>query len=165
MKSWLRRRLRLQWRRIAWLFAILGPGVITSNVDNDAGGIYTYSLAGARYGYSLLWILLPVTVALIVVQEMCARMGTVTGKGLADLLREHFGLRVTFLVMMAVLVTSFAQQRGGGVRRGVASSLELFGHQPLRLGADRRGVRSLIVAGRVRQLQSVEKRAFPWSRA
>ena len=93
MRTWLRRRLRLQWRRIAWLFAILGPGVITSNVDNDAGGIYTYSLAGARYGYSLLWILLPVTVALVVVQEMCARMGTVTGKGLADLLREHFGLR------------------------------------------------------------------------
>jgi Mn2+/Fe2+ NRAMP family transporter len=83
----LRRRLRLHWRRLAWLFAILGPGVITSNVDNDAGGIYTYSLCGARYGYSLLWVLVPVTVALIVVQEMCSRMGTVTGKGLADLIR------------------------------------------------------------------------------
>jgi Mn2+/Fe2+ NRAMP family transporter len=125
VRDWLHRRLRSHWRRIAWLFAILGPGVITSNVDNDAGGIYTYSLAGARYGYSLLWILLPVTVALIVVQEMCARMGTVTGKGLADLLREHFGLRVTFLVMMAVLVTNF----GNAVAEfaGVASSLELFG--------------------------------------
>ena len=125
VRSWLRRRLRPQWRRIAWLFAILGPGVITSNVDNDAGGIYTYSLAGARYGYSLLWILLPVTVALVVVQEMCARMGTVTGKGLADLIREHFGLRITFLVMMAVLVTNF----GNAVAEfaGVASSLELFG--------------------------------------
>ena len=121
----LRRRLRLQWRRLAWLFAILGPGVITSNVDNDSGGIYTYSVAGARYGYSLLWVLVPVAVALVVVQEMCARMGTVTGKGLADLIREHFGLRLTFLVMMAVLVTNF----GNSVAEfaGVASSLELFG--------------------------------------
>jgi Mn2+/Fe2+ NRAMP family transporter len=119
------RRLRLQWRRLAWLFAILGPGVITSNVDNDAGGIYTYSLCGARYGYSLLWVLVPVTVALIVVQEMCSRMGTVTGKGLADLIREHFGLRVTFVIMMAVLLTNF----GNAVAEfaGVASSLELFG--------------------------------------
>jgi NRAMP (natural resistance-associated macrophage protein)-like metal ion transporter len=121
----LRRRLRLQWRRIAWLFAILGPGVITSNVDNDAGGIYTYSVAGARYGYGLLWVLVPVTVALVVVQEMCARMGTVTGKGLADLIREHFGLRLTFVIMMVVLVTNF----GNAVSEfaGVASSFELFG--------------------------------------
>jgi Mn2+/Fe2+ NRAMP family transporter len=121
----LRRRLRLQWRRVAWLFAILGPGVITSNVDNDAGGIYTYSVAGARYGYRLLWVLVPVTVALVVVQEMCARMGTVTGKGLADLIREHFGLRMTFVIMMAVLLTNF----GNAVSEfaGVASSFELFG--------------------------------------
>jgi NRAMP (natural resistance-associated macrophage protein)-like metal ion transporter len=121
----LRQRLRSQWRRLAWLFAILGPGVITSNVDNDAGGIYTYSLCGARYGYTLLWVLLPVTVALVVVQEMCSRMGTVTGKGLADLIREHFGLRITFLIMMAVLITNF----GNTVAEfaGLASSMELFG--------------------------------------
>ena len=121
----LRHRVRAHWRRLAWLFAILGPGVITSNVDNDAGGIYTYSLAGARYGYTLLWVLVPVTVALVVVQEMCSRMGTVTGKGLADLIREHFGLRTTFLVMMAVLVTNF----GNAVAEfaGLASSMELFG--------------------------------------
>jgi Mn2+/Fe2+ NRAMP family transporter len=118
-------RLKAQFRRVAWLFAILGPGVITSNVDNDAGGIYTYSLCGARYGYSLLWVLVPVALALVVVQEMCARMGTVTGKGLADLIREHFGLRVTFLIMMAVLFTNF----GNTVAEfaGVASSLEMFG--------------------------------------
>ena len=113
------------WKRLAWLFAILGPGIITANVDNDAGGISTYSLAGARYGYTLLWMLVPITVALIVVQEMCARMGVVTGKGLADLIREHFGVRITFLIMMAVLVTNF----GNTVAEfaGVASSIEMFG--------------------------------------
>ncbi len=111
--------------RLALLFAVVGPGLITSNVDNDAGGIYTYSLCGARYGYALLWLLVPVTVALIVVQEICARMGTVTGRGLADLIREHFGLRTTFLIMMAVLFTNL----GNAVAEfaGVASSMELFG--------------------------------------
>jgi len=111
--------------RLALLFAVVGPGLITSNVDNDAGGIYTYSLCGARYGYALLWLLVPVTVALIIVQEMCARMGTVTGRGLADLIREHFGLRATFLIMMAVLFTNL----GNAVAEfaGVASSMELFG--------------------------------------
>ena len=118
-------RTALLWARLAAIAAVMGPGVITSNVDNDAGGIYTYSLAGARYGYDLLWILLPVTVALVVVQEMCSRRGTVTGKGLADLIREHFGLRVTALVMLAVLVTNF----GNAVAEfaGLASSLEIFG--------------------------------------
>jgi NRAMP (natural resistance-associated macrophage protein)-like metal ion transporter len=103
----------------------MGPGVITSNVDNDAGGIYTYSLCGARYGYQLLWLLIPVAVALVMVQEMCSRMGTVTGKGLADLIREEFGLRVTFLLMMAVLFTNL----GNAVAEfaGLASALELFG--------------------------------------
>ena len=110
---------------VALLVAVMGPGVITSNVDNDAGGIYTYSLCGARYGYQLLWILIPVAVALVVVQEMCSRMGTVTGKGLADLIREEFGLRVTFLLMMAVLFTNL----GNAIAEfaGLASALELFG--------------------------------------
>ncbi len=120
----LRARAGGWWARIAVIFAVMGPGMITSNVDNDAGGIYTYSVAGARYGYSLLWILLPVAVALIVVQEMCARMGIVTGKGLADLIREEFGLRTTFLLMMAVLFTNLGNAAADFA--GLASSLELF---------------------------------------
>src|SRR5512136_143004 len=110
---------------IALLVAVMGPGVITSNVDNDAGGIYTYSVCGAQYGYRLLWLLVPIALALLVVQEMCARMGTVTGKGLADLIREEFGLRITFLLMMAVLFTNL----GNAVAEfaGLASALELFG--------------------------------------
>lgn len=118
-------KLRGVGGRIALLVAFMGPGVITSNVDNDAGGIYTYSLCGAQYGYRLLWILVPVLLALIVVQEMCSRMGTVTGKGLADLIREEFGLRITFLLMMAVLFTNL----GNAVAEfaGLASALELYG--------------------------------------
>jgi NRAMP (natural resistance-associated macrophage protein)-like metal ion transporter len=119
------RYLRRLGQSVALLVAVMGPGVITSNVDNDAGGIYTYSLCGARYGYQLLWLLVPVAVALVVVQEMCSRMGTVTGKGLADLIREEFGLRVTFLLMMAVLFTNL----GNAIAEfaGLASALELFG--------------------------------------
>lgn len=111
--------------RLAMIFAVFGPGMITSNVDNDAGGIYTYSLCGARYGYRLLWILLPVTIALVVVQEMCARMGTVTGKGLADLIREEFGLRTTFLLMMVVLFTNLGNAAADFA--GLASALEVLG--------------------------------------
>src|SRR5262245_38962197 len=89
--------LRLVWFRLAAFFAVMGPGFITANVDNDPGGILTYSQAGAKFGYSLLWTLIPTTIALIVVQEMAARMGAATGKGLSDLIREEFGLRMTFL--------------------------------------------------------------------
>ena len=84
-----------RWR-ILTILAVLGPGFITANVDNDPGGILTYSQAGAKYGYTLLWTLIPTTIALIVVQEMAARMGAITGKGLSDLIREEFGLRMTF---------------------------------------------------------------------
>lgn len=80
--------------------SVIGPGIITANADNDVGGITTYSLAGAQFGYTMLWLLVPVTIALIVVQEMCARMGAITGKGLADLIRENFGVRVTFYVLL-----------------------------------------------------------------
>ena len=98
------------WRiRILLFLAVLGPGFITANVDNDAGGILTYSQAGAQYGYSLLWTMLPITIALIVVQEMCARMGAVTGKGLSDLIREEFGLRMTFIIMALLVVVNFGE--------------------------------------------------------
>ena len=114
------------WRgRIVFFLAIVGPGFITANVDNDAGGIFTYSLAGAQFGYSLLWTMIPITIALVVVQEMAARMGAATGKGLSDLIREEFGFRVTFWLMLALVVTNF----GNVVAEfaGVASSMELFG--------------------------------------
>ena len=121
----LRQPLRGLGTRLALMAAVLGPGMITSNVDNDAGGIYTYSVCGARYGYRMLWVLLPTTVALVVVQEMCARMGTVTGKGLADLIREEFGLRITFLLMMLLLVTNLGNAAADFA--GLASALEVLG--------------------------------------
>lgn len=112
-------------RRVFIFLAILGPGIITANVDNDAGGITTYSLAGANYGLDLLWTMLPTTVALVVVQEMCARMGAVTGKGLSDLIRESFGVKVTFYVMIALLLTNM----GNSISEfaGIAASLGIFG--------------------------------------
>src|SRR6202790_572149 len=95
------------WKiRILLIFAVVGPGFITANVDNDAGGIYTYSLASARYGYDLLWTLIPMTIALVVIQEMCARMGAVTGKGLSDLIREEFGFRITFFMMGGLVLAN-----------------------------------------------------------
>jgi NRAMP (natural resistance-associated macrophage protein)-like metal ion transporter len=99
----LNRRSAFWRRRIALFLAVVGPGLITSNVDNDAGGISTYSAAGAQFGYTLLWSLIPMTIALYVSEEMCARMGVVTGKGLSDLIREEFGFRSTFFVMVAAL--------------------------------------------------------------
>ncbi|GAC1572868.1 MAG: Nramp family divalent metal transporter [Candidatus Elarobacter sp.] len=94
-----------RWRSILMFFSIIGPGIITANADNDVGGIQTYSIAGAQFGYSMLWLLLPVTVALIVTQEMCARMGAVTGKGLADLIRENFGVKVTTIVLLLFVLS------------------------------------------------------------
>jgi NRAMP (natural resistance-associated macrophage protein)-like metal ion transporter len=114
-----------RWRiRILLFLAVLGPGFITANVDNDSGGILTYSQAGAQYGYSLLWIMLPITIALIVVQEMCARMGVVTGKGLSDLIREEFGLRLTFVLMVLLVVVNFTNVVTEFI--GIAGSLHLF---------------------------------------
>src|SRR5436853_3836389 len=115
-----------RWKiRILLFFAVVGPGFITANVDNDAGGILTYSQAGAQFGHALLWTMIPITIALIVVQEMCARMGAVTGKGLSDLIREEYGLRITFLMMLGILICNF----GNVVTEfaGIAASMELFG--------------------------------------
>jgi Mn2+/Fe2+ NRAMP family transporter len=114
-----------RWRiRILLFLAVLGPGFITANVDNDSGGIFTYSLAGARYGYTLLWTLIPVTFVLIVVQEMSARLGAVTGKGLADLIREEFGFRITFFMMAALTLTNLTNVMAEFA--GVASSMQVF---------------------------------------
>ena len=122
--SSLQKRLRSLRRRLVLLLAVVGPGLITSNVDNDAGGISTYTQAGAQYGYMLLWALIPMTIALYVTEEMCARMGVVTGKGLSDLIREEFGFRPTFFVMitgffvdLANVVAEFA---------GVAAAMQIF---------------------------------------
>jgi len=119
--KWLKR-----WKiQILLFLSVVGPGIITANVDNDAGGIFTYSAAGAQFGYSLLWTMIPVTLALIVVQEMSARMGAATGKGLSDLIREEYGLRITFLMMIGIAITNF----GNVVAEfgGIAASMELFG--------------------------------------
>jgi len=120
MKLWKR------WKGRTLLFlAVVGPGIITANVDNDAGGILVYSQAGAQYGFLLLWTMIPITLALIVVQEMSARMGAVTGKGLSDLIREEFGLRITFLMMLGILIINFGNVVTEFI--GIATSLELFG--------------------------------------
>jgi Mn2+/Fe2+ NRAMP family transporter len=100
------------WRMVGLFFLLMGPGIITSNVDNDAGGITTYSLAGAEFGLKLVWSLIPIMIALIVIQEMCARMGVVTGKGLSDLIREKFGAKITFYL---VIVMYFSQVINGMV--------------------------------------------------
>src|SRR6478752_4229910 len=110
---------------IAIFFSVIGPGFITAVVDNDAGGIFTYSQAGARFGYLPLWTLLPITVLLIIAQEMCSRMGAVTGKGLSDLIREEFGLRITFIMMALLVIVNLTNVMSEFA--GVATSLELFG--------------------------------------
>jgi len=113
------------WKSLLIFLSVMGPGIITANVDNDAGGITTYSVAGAHFGYSLLWIFVPMTVALIIIQEMCSRMGVVTGKGLADLIREKFGVKVTFYAMVAFLISNFTNTISEF--SGIAASCEIFG--------------------------------------
>src|ERR1700719_582059 len=120
----LQKKIRGLRRRLTLLLAVVGPGLITSNVDNDAGGISVYTQAGAQYGYTLLWSLIPMTIALYVTEEMCARMGVITGKGLSDLIREEFGFRPTFFVM----VTGFFVDLANVVAEfaGVAAAMEIF---------------------------------------
>jgi Mn2+/Fe2+ NRAMP family transporter len=141
----------LRYRLLA-LFAVIGPGFITANVDNDPGGILTYSQAGAKYGYALLWTLIPTTVALIVVQEMAARMGAITGKGLSDLIREEFGLRMTFFTMLVLGLADLGNIASEFA--GLASGLGLFGVSKyicVPLGAAL--VWSVIVRGRYKSVE------------
>ena len=125
-------RVRGRFRRFALtlpiMLAVLGPGIITGNVDNDAGGITTYSVIGARFGYSMLWMLLLITFTLAMIQEMCARMGVVTGKGLADLIRERFGIRLTMVVMVLLVFTNLANTMGEFA--GVAGASSILGSEP-----------------------------------
>ena len=116
--------LRAHWKMILAFLAVAGPGIITSNVDNDAGGIATYSMAGAHFGYGLLWSLIPIMAVLVIVQEMSARMGVVTGKGLSDLIRERFGVKITVYLLFGVVLTNFGNVIAEFA--GVASSLEIF---------------------------------------
>ena len=115
-----------RWRNtIVLIFAVLGPGFITANVDNDAGGIYTYATAGAQFGYGLLWTMIPMAIMLTFAQEISARMGVVTGKGLSELIREEFGLRTTALLMLGLVICNLGDVVGEFA--GVASSTQLFG--------------------------------------
>jgi len=148
------RRFRYIAARLLFVLTILGPGFITANVDNDAGGIYTYASAGAQYGYSLLWTIIPVAVCLAFAQEIAARMGVITGKGLSELIRENYGLRITFILMMGLVacnlfdvISEFA---------GVASSMELFNVSkyisvPIALAL----VWSLVVFGDYKKLEKI----------
>ena len=124
-KKWVSSSKRSLWRTIGLFFILMGPGIITSNVDNDAGGITTYSLAGAEFGLKLIWSLIPIMIALIVVQEMCARMGVVTGKGLSDLIREKFGAKTTFYLMIGMFLTNMGNVFSEFA--GIAAGMEVFG--------------------------------------
>ena len=123
--KWVASSKRSVWRTVGLFLILMGPGIITSNVDNDAGGITTYSLAGAHYGLKLIWSLVPIMIALIVIQEMCARMGVVTGKGLSDLIREKFGAKITFYLMIGVFLTNMGNILSEFA--GVAAGMEVFG--------------------------------------
>ncbi len=113
------------FKKIAIFFSVLGPGIITANIDNDASGITTYSVAGARFGLSLLWTLIPTTISLIVIQEMVARMGVVTGKGLSDLIRERYGVKVTFYMMLGLFIANLGTTVAN--LSGWAASMQILG--------------------------------------
>ncbi|MBU1727012.1 MAG: Nramp family divalent metal transporter [Candidatus Omnitrophica bacterium] len=121
----MKNKFKQSWRNLLIFFAVMGPGIITANVDNDAGGIATYSVAGAHFGYTLIWSFVPIIIALIVIQEMCSRMAIVTGKGLADLIREEFGVRVTFYAMVVLIFSNLFNTISEFA--GIAASAELFG--------------------------------------
>ena len=112
-------------KNLLFFLSVMGPGIITANIDNDASGITTYSVAGARFGYALLWTLIPTTIALVVIQEMIARMGVITGKGLSDLIREHFGVKTAFFMMLGLFVANFGNTVAN--LAGWAASMETLG--------------------------------------
>jgi NRAMP (natural resistance-associated macrophage protein)-like metal ion transporter len=114
-----------RWKTFLVFLAVMGPGIITANIDNDASGITTYSVAGARFGYDLLWTLIPTTIALVVIQEMCGRMGVVTGKGLADLIRENYGIKAAFFMMVGLFIANFGNTVADFA--GWAASMEILG--------------------------------------
>ncbi len=150
----MRRRLRHILLRLLFILSILGPGFITANVDNDAGGIYTYASAGAQFGYSLLWTMIPVAICLTFAQEIAARMGAVSGKGLSELVREEYGLRFTFLLMCGLVLCNFCDVLSEFA--GVASSMQLFGVSkyvavPIAAAA----VWSLVVLGNYKRLEKI----------
>jgi len=117
--------MKNSWKKLIIFLSVMGPGIITANVDNDAGGITTYSVAGAHFGYSLIWSFVPIIIALVIIQEMCSRMAVVTGKGLADLIREEFGVRVTFYAMAVLIFSNIFNTISEFA--GIAASAELFG--------------------------------------
>ena len=139
---------------LLFFLSMIGPGIITANVDNDAGGIATYSVAGAHYGYALLWSLIPMLIVLFMIQEMVARLGVVTGKGLSDLIRERYGVKITFYTMLALLITNFGNITAEFA--GLAASLEIFGvsrYISVPLGAV--AVWYLVVRGNYRVVEKV----------
>ena len=119
------KNLKSFWAKALIFLSVMGPGIITANVDNDAGGITTYSVAGAHFGYTLVWSFIPIIIALVIIQEMCSRMAVVTGKGLADLIREEFGVRVTFYAMTVLVFSNIFNTISEFA--GIAASAELFG--------------------------------------
>jgi Mn2+/Fe2+ NRAMP family transporter len=147
-------RLRFRLRRLLLFLAILGPGLITASADNDAPGIATYSVAGSTFGYAFLWILVWITVGEVVVQEMAARMGVATGKGLTDLIRERSGVKLTFFVMLGLILANLGTTAAQFA--GVASSAELFGvTRYLAVPAAAAAVWLLVLRGSYRRVERV----------
>ncbi|GLI34670.1 divalent metal cation transporter [Desulforhabdus amnigena] len=119
---------RSLWTRVSIFLAVVGPGIITANVDNDAGGLTTYSQAGAHFGFMILWVVIPTAILLMMIQEMVNRMGVVTGQGLSDMIHERFGVKPTSYIMLLVLGTNFGNVMAEVA--GIASAGELFGLPP-----------------------------------
>ena len=143
-----------RWKRLLVFLSIMGPGIITANIDNDASGITTYSVAGARFGFSLLWTLIPTTIALVVIQEMIARMGAVTGKGLSDLIRENYGVRATFLMMIGLFFANLGTTVANFA--GWAASMQIIGlskYIMVPIGAV--GIWMLVTRGSYRFVESI----------